>query len=113
MNRPVGVDERHVQLGKLATDTDVADAITAHAATPHGGTHPDLATHDSLGLATDTELADAITLHEAAPHGGSDGSPPASSPAPEIVGLPGALHVKWDPVVNADPVTYKVYVLED
>ena len=32
---------------QYATDTD----LTTHAATPHGGVHPDLATHTGLGLA--------------------------------------------------------------
>ena len=35
--------------------------------TPSGGAHPDLATHDALGLATDAEL----TTHAAGPHGGA------------------------------------------
>lgn len=30
--------------------------LDAHAATSHGSAHPDLATHDALGLATQTEL---------------------------------------------------------
>jgi hypothetical protein len=34
-----------------------------HALTPHGGSHPDLATHDTLGLATQAELDG----HESAP----------------------------------------------
>lgn len=35
-----------------ATDADLA----AHTGTPHGGDHPDLAAHDTLGLATQAEL---------------------------------------------------------
>lgn len=35
-----------------ATDAD----LVAHAATSHGGAHPDLAAHDTLGLATQAEL---------------------------------------------------------
>lgn len=38
----------HVALG-VTTDT----ALTAHAQTPHGGTHPDLPTHTGLGLAAE------------------------------------------------------------
>lgn len=34
----------------------VTAAIAAHALLPHGGAHPDLATHDALGLATQSEL---------------------------------------------------------
>ena len=45
----------------IARDTEVTAAIDAHlAAATHGGgssTHPDLATHDALGLATDAALA--------------------------------------------------------
>lgn len=46
-----------------ATDDD----LTTHAATPHGGAHPDLAAHDTLGLATQAEL----DTHAAGPHGGT------------------------------------------
>lgn len=81
MRRPLGVDERHIPLGKMATDVEVEDAVADHAATPHGG--------------------------------GSDGSPPASSPAPVVVGMPGALHVTWDPIVNADAVVYRAYLMVD
>lgn len=48
----------------IARDAEVTSAIATHAATPHGGTHPDLATHDALGLATDA----ALTAHEGAPN---------------------------------------------
>jgi hypothetical protein len=41
-------------------DTDAAES----------GAHPDLATHDTLGLATDAELGSAIDVHAATPHGG-------------------------------------------
>ena len=48
-----------------ATDSD----LTAHAATSHGAAHPDLATHDALGLATDSELSahtgDTTDAHDA------------------------------------------------
>jgi hypothetical protein len=46
--------------------------LDTHAGTPHGGSHPDLATHDALGLATQAEL----DTHAGTPHGGS--SPRAS-----------------------------------
>lgn len=42
-----------------------------HAATAHGGTHPDLTTHDTLGLATDAELA-AHAVDTTAVHGITD-----------------------------------------
>jgi hypothetical protein len=70
----------------LATDTDVAAAVSdheaesnphpgyatdgelaAHAATSHGTAHPDLAAHNTLGLATQAELdghdADTTSVH--------------------------------------------------
>lgn len=40
----------------IARDAEVAAAVDDHAATPHGGDHPDLAAHDTLGLATQAEL---------------------------------------------------------
>ena len=42
----------------IARDAEVTSAISTHAATPHGGTHPDLSTHQSLGLASNLELID-------------------------------------------------------
>lgn len=39
------------------------------AAAAAGGAHPDLATHDALGLATDAELSSAVAAHAATPHG--------------------------------------------
>jgi len=45
--------------------------LEAHEQTPHGGgAHPDLATHDALGLTTDGELAAEIAAHVGAadPH---------------------------------------------
>ena len=52
-----------------ATDTD----LTTHAATPHGGAHPDLATHNTLGLATQAEL-DAHDIDTTSVHGIADTS---------------------------------------
>lgn len=52
-----------------ATDAD----LTTHAATPHGGAHPDLATHDTLGLATQAEL-DAHHIDTTSVHGIADTS---------------------------------------
>lgn len=52
-----------------ATDTD----LTTHAATPHGGAHPDLAAHDTLGLATQAEL-DAHDIDTTSVHGIADTS---------------------------------------
>ena len=40
----------------------------------------------------------------------TDGNPPASSPAAEVIGGIEILLVRWIPVSNADPVTYKVDV---
>jgi hypothetical protein len=40
----------------------------------------------------------------------SDGAPPASSPTPTVVGGPGWFAVKWEPIVNNDPLTYEVHV---
>lgn len=49
------------------TATSIANsAVATHALTPHGGTHPDLAAHDALGLATQAEL----DTHAQLPHGG-------------------------------------------
>lgn len=44
--------------------------LAASASDGSGGVHPNLATHDALGLATDTELAAGIAAHAAAtdPH---------------------------------------------
>lgn len=52
-----------------ATDAD----LTTHAATPHGGAHPDLAAHDTLGLATQAEL-DAHDIDTTSVHGIADTS---------------------------------------
>lgn len=53
---------------ELARDFEIVAAIDAHAATPHGGSHPDLAAHDAIGLATDAD----VTAHAQAadPHPG-------------------------------------------
>lgn len=40
----------------------------------------------------------------------SDGSAPASSPTPEVVGGYEALSIRWTPITNNDPVRYKIYV---
>src|SRR5688572_14038064 len=73
-----------VDTAALATHAEVATEIADHAATPHGGTHPDLAAHDTLGLATQSELdahdhdadyeaAGAVVTHDAdgAAHSGT------------------------------------------
>jgi hypothetical protein len=56
----------------IARDTEVSAAITAHlGAATHGGeaSHPDLATHEGLGLVTDTDLTThAGTAHGTQPH---------------------------------------------
>jgi hypothetical protein len=39
-----------------------------------------------------------------------DGYAPTSSPTPVVTGAIGALHVRWDGLVNADPVTYQVHM---
>lgn len=59
------VGDQPIHLRSLAEDIEgtvggVEDNLDAHAATPHGGTHPDLATHDTLGLATQAELDAAV-----------------------------------------------------
>lgn len=41
---------------------------------------------------------------------GPDGVVPASSPTPTIQSGIGSLFVRWDPVVNHDPVTYEVHI---
>lgn len=41
--------------------------LTTHAGTPHG--HPDLSTHDTLGLSTDAELTTHAGVSAAATHG--------------------------------------------
>jgi hypothetical protein len=40
----------------------------------------------------------------------SDGFPPASSPAVELIGGYEILLARWSAIINADPVTYKVYI---
>lgn len=40
----------------------------------------------------------------------SDGLAPATSPTPTVIGGLGVLHVRWDAIANADPVTYEVHV---
>jgi len=42
--------------------------------------------------------------------GTSDGNPPASSPTPSLTGGPNYILAEWDPVSNADIVTYEVHV---
>lgn len=54
----------------------------------------------------DGTLIDPATL----PSNPSDGNPPATSPAPTVTGGIGALHVRWEAVVNADIVDYEVHV---
>jgi hypothetical protein len=53
-------------LEPIASEQEVDDAIAVHATTPHGGPHPDLTTHDTMGLATQAEL----DAHATGPHGG-------------------------------------------
>jgi hypothetical protein len=54
---PGGAGGAHPDLATHDTMGLATDAeLAAHAAGPHGGAHPDLATHDALGLATDAEL---------------------------------------------------------
>lgn len=58
--------------GTFGTD-DYNDAGTDTRGTggiSGGGAHPDLATHDALGLATDAEVATAVTDHVTADHTG-------------------------------------------
>jgi hypothetical protein len=40
----------------------------------------------------------------------SDGNPPASSPAAEVIGGLEILHVRFTPIVNNDPVTYEIHI---
>lgn len=40
----------------------------------------------------------------------SDGAAPANSPTPVVQGGIGYLAIKWDTIVNTDPVTYEVYI---
>jgi hypothetical protein len=56
-------------LDAIASEAEVAAAIAQHVVDEGhgGGAHPDLPTHDALGLATDAELA----AHAAGPHGGA------------------------------------------
>lgn len=44
------------------------------------------------------------------PSNPSDGSAPGASPTPVVAGGIGAIHVRWTPVTNADPVTYEVHI---
>lgn len=60
-------------------------------------------------VSTDTDLADVGQALAAGQHV-SDGSPPASSPAPTVRSAISALIVSWTPVTNNDPVTYEVHV---
>jgi hypothetical protein len=41
---------------------------------------------------------------------GSDGSAPASSPTPTLIGGPTFIYFKWDPLTNPDSVTYEVHM---
>ena len=56
--------------------------------------------------ALDTEAIGGVPAEDVLP----DGLPPASSPDPTVYGGIGFLLVKWDGVVNHDPVTYEVHV---
>lgn len=51
--------------------------------------------------------ADAALAASPAP----DGSPPATNPTIEVRPGIGSLFVVWDPITNADPVTYDVYAV--
>ena len=54
----------------------------------------------------DGSFIDPTTL----PPAGTDGNPPTSSPAAEVIGTIGGLFVHWSAVVNGDPVTYEVHI---
>lgn len=58
----------------------------------------------------DGNIAVAQATANSALAASTDGLPPASSPAAELIGGIGALFIRWPAVANANPVTYKVYV---
>lgn len=59
------------------------------------------------GLESEKSVEDSATPTEP---GESDGSAPATSPAPEVTPGINTLLVKWDPIDNNSPVTYEVHV---
>jgi hypothetical protein len=64
---------------------------------------------DPAGVPRDVILLNDVTV-PAVQAAITDGLPPASSPAAEVIGGIGSLFIRWAPVANANPVTYKVYV---
>lgn len=84
-------------------DPGAGEAVTAR----FDGT--DWVIEDILGQtpSVDGTLIDPDTIP---PPPASDGSPPATSPAPTVTGGIAALFIEWTPVTNADAVTYEVHV---
>lgn len=75
----VSTDSPGYLFDKITTDSTLAKTLVGEVgsqrvqlAVAPGGTHPDLATHDALGLATDAEVAAAVSTHAglADPHPG-------------------------------------------
>jgi hypothetical protein len=58
-----------------------------------------------VSLASDPVSGDSLAVEVS-----TDGEPPASSPAAEVVGGYQALSIRWTPITNPDPVRYKIYV---
>lgn len=58
-----------------------------------------------VSVASDPVSGDSLAVEAT-----TDGSPPASSPTPEVIGGYEALSIRWTPITNNDPVRYKIYV---
>lgn len=76
---------------------------------------PELTTNIATAQSTaDTAIttanAAAVDAADALAAATTDGIAPASSPAAEVIGGIEILLVRWNPITNADPVTYEVHV---
>lgn len=75
------------------------------------GNHPYRWDGDEWISIRDATIADAQqTAEDALEAATTDGEPPSASPTPTVVGGLGAVQIRWAPVVNNDPVKFRVYI---
>jgi hypothetical protein len=124
-------DDRALVLGKTTTPGDPGsvptwtadiEALGVDVTTINTVTIPavqaDVTTAQTTAETAATDAATALSTAnsaaedaaEALAAAGSDGNPPASSPTVEGIGGLDIIRARWVPVVNNDPVTYKVHI---
>lgn len=92
--------------GDIANLNDVVvPQIQADVVTAQGTADSAAAGAAAAQAAADAAAAEAADALAAAT---TDGNPPASSPDAEVIGGYEIILTRWTPIVNADPVTYKV-----